>query len=130
MTPLWGALSSIYRMFLRVFRVRAILDSAVAVHPRRRLGGAGGPAAPFRGARGDTPLDYGYSVIYGPKWVLSPHFLRGVGGVPHKSLLDLLVRTDTKGVGRGFKGDPTVPLVCDFCSRPLRLCDCLPGRDY
>lgn len=52
---------------------------------------------------------------------------------PHKSLLDLLVWTDTKGVGRGVRGvvsDPTMYLRCDVCGFDLRFCDCIVGKDY
>lgn len=122
MTP-WGtALSN--RVFPRVLSRAGSSRSVVAVHPRRRLGGAGGPAAPFRGARGDTPLDKTYLVIYGPKWTFSP-LSRGVQGGPHKSLLDLLVRTDTEGVSLGgSKGSPLYPYCCEVCCKPFDLCVC------
>lgn len=45
-------------------------------------------------------------------------------------LLDLPVRTDTKGVGRGLKGDPMVPIRCDACGLPLNKCQCIAGIDY
>lgn len=127
-------LNSSYRMFLRAFsRVRVILDSVVAyaLHPPALLGGlwGGRSPAPVRGFQGDTPP--GYSVYYGsPYWAILPPLKGGVWGGPHKSLLDLLVRTDTKGGSRGSKGDPTIPIVCEFCEMPIRVCQCRVGKDY
>lgn len=48
-------------------------------------------------------------------------------------LLDLPVRTDTKGGSRGFKGvvsDPLFPVRCDVCGWPVDVCRCMAGRDY
>ena len=48
-------------------------------------------------------------------------------------LLDLPVRTDTKGGSRGFQGvvsDPLFLVRCEICGRPLSMCRCDPGRDY
>lgn len=45
-------------------------------------------------------------------------------------LLDIPVLTDTFGVGRGFKGGPTVPLVCQACGLPVKFCDCIAGIDF
>lgn len=133
LTP-WGVIISIYRMFLRVFfRVRVILDYLIVVvvgHPPALLGGLWGGRSPGVFAV-SAPQSNRYSVIYGDVWKFLPAGRVSVaGGVPHKSLLDLLVRTDTKGVGRGFKGDPTVPLRCQFCGLPIKSCDCIAGRDY
>lgn len=129
-----GDFSTVCRMYPRaVLRVRDILDSDVVVHPRRCLGGTGGPVAPFRGARGGgtTPR---YHVIYGPKWTFFTPLLGGSLGGSHRSLLDLPVRTDTKGYpkggSRGLKGDPLVPIRCEACGLPLRACRCIPGVDY
>lgn len=49
----------------------------------------------------------------------------GLTALSHKSLLDLLVRTDTKGVGRGFRGSagPLVP-ACRVCGWPMTACVC------
>lgn len=149
-----GVLVSIYRVFPRVIlRVRVILDSILfglplVVHPRRRLGGTGGPVAPLaaqlraagfpaqlragfpRAREGGSPLDV-YNVIYGdPLWSIYSPLSKGGRGVPHSSLLAVTVRTDTKGVGLGFKGSPTVPIRCDVCGLPLKACQCLPGLDY
>lgn len=51
----------------------------------------------------------------------------------HRVLLDLPVRTDTKGVGRGYGGsisDPRRLVRCDVCGWALRHCRCLAGKDY
>lgn len=48
-------------------------------------------------------------------------------------LLDLPVRTDTKGVSRGFQGvvsDPLIMVRCAVCYEPLRNCRCPVGGDY
>lgn len=48
-------------------------------------------------------------------------------------LLDLPVRTDTKGGSRGFKGvvsDPFLMVRCDICGFPVKKCICIAGRDY
>lgn len=51
----------------------------------------------------------------------------------HRLLLDLPVRTDTKGGSGGSKGvesDPFRMVRCDICGRPIQACRCDPGRDY
>lgn len=59
----------------------------------------------------------------------------------HRFLLDLPVRTDTNwrkvyfetplvGVGRGLKGDLTVPIRCESCGLPIAKCSCIAGIDY
>lgn len=57
----------------------------------------------------------------------TPLLKGGLGG-SHKSLLDLLVRTDTKGVGRGRRGCVGRPLprviVCAGCGKPWLTCPC------
>lgn len=70
-----------------------------------------------------------YNVVYGPFWSVVTPFLGGSLGGSHKSLLDLLVRTDTKGVGLG-SSDPYRFIRCEFCGRPIQACRCDPGRDY
>lgn len=53
-------------------------------------------------------------------------------GLPHKSLLDLLVRTDTKGVqSRGFRREFSpceFKAICTWCARPLDKCHCGNGK--
>lgn len=46
------------------------------------------------------------------------------------SLLDILVRTDTVGVGGVVRGCFAAPVRCDVCGLPLSSCDCIPGVDY
>lgn len=56
-----------------------------------------------------------------------------LGPVSTGVLLDLPVRTDTKGVSGGSKGvvsDPFLPIRCEVCFKPLSLCCCIPGKDY
>lgn len=133
-----GVFYSVLRMFLRVvFRVRVFLVSIVkslTVSPgRRSWGGSGGPGGPaLGGVRGGTlPGVSGFiSSLSGFSYSLFPLPLGGVGVGKHKSLLDLLVLYDTKGVIVGCKGSPTLPVRCEVCGRPINACRCVAGRDY
>ena len=81
-----------------------------------------------------------YSVSYEIPWAVRPK--------KHRFLLDLPVRTDTKGGAghgpaghltpasggsRGFKGgdsDPFYFVRCTECGSPILSCCCQAGRDY
>lgn len=64
---------------------------------------------------------------------MNPIYSHGPLDRSHKSLLDLLVRTDTEGVCggcRGTCGDPYFAVRCDACGLPLDKCHCIAGIDY
>lgn len=72
-----------------------------------------------------------FSLIARPRAFIYSH--GPLGPVSTGVLLDLPVRTDTKGVSGGFKGvvsDPFLPIRCEVCFKPLSLCCCIPGKYY
>lgn len=71
-------------------------------------------------------------IVYSHGSVASPGGPDGPSRVEHKELLDLLVLTDTEGVGGGCRGcsDPLFVVRCDVCNLPAGRCRCVTGRDY
>ncbi|WNK13358.1 MAG: hypothetical protein [Microvirus sp.] len=76
----------------------------VAGLPRRRLGGAGGPAAPVGGGPGELRFPGNTVFIETVRSYTIAPLLGGLMGGSHKVLLDLLVLTDTIWGQSGSKG--------------------------